>query len=192
METPFKLAINPGPKRLEYQTLHRKLGVSLWKKWRICCNPGFCEICNWRQPDKPSSGDALRMHEVFEYEIKRRGKSVAYLRDVKFLCNRCHGIAHRGYMTAKLIKDAEERLLRGTRFDLLDEAALARHEGTVEHFCNINRCSRDDFFRHAEDAVAQKKERDLHPWRIDWTMFEPRAVEDFIIKHTYAPRREHL
>jgi hypothetical protein len=179
----LKLAINPGPDKISYQTLHRKLGP-VWKKLRIMRNPGFCEICNLRQPDKPSCGDALRMHEVFDHKIKRRGKSVAYLRDLQFLCNRCHGIAHNGHVTAKLIKDAEQSLLLGSRFKNDFEATLAKWEGTVEHFCNINRCSRDDFFRHAEQAAAKKRKRNsVRAWRIDWTIFDPDDVKEFVIKH---------
>jgi hypothetical protein len=177
----YKLAINPGPDKLSYQTLHRKLGP-VWKKLRVMRNPGFCEICNWRQPRKPSCGDALRMHEVFDYRRKRRGKSVAYLRDLQFLCNRCHGIVHKGYLTAKCIQSAEQSLLRGGRFDLLIKDALAKCEGTVEHFCRVNRCSRDDFFRHAQQAVARKRKRDsVRAWRIDWTkQFDPKYVEEFV------------
>jgi hypothetical protein len=179
----LKLAINPGPKKLSYQTLHRKLGP-VWKKLRMMRNPGFCEICSWRQPDKPSSGDALRMHEVFAYKIKLRGKSVAYLRDLKFLCNRCHGVVHNGHLTAKLIQDTEQLLLRGSRFKAELEAALAKCEGTVEHFCNVNRCSRDDFFRHAEQAAAKKSRRDsVRAWRIEWTIFDPKDLEKFVVKH---------
>jgi hypothetical protein len=179
----LKLAINPGPEKLSYQTLHRKLGP-VWKKLRVMRNPGFCEICNWRQPDKPSCGDALRMHEVFDYKIKRRGKSVAYLRDLQFLCNRCHGIVHNGHVSAKLIQSTEQLLLRGSRFKAELEAALAKFEETVKHFCNINRCSRDDFFRHAEQAAAKKRKRDsVRAWRIDWTIFDPKDVEEFVIKH---------
>jgi hypothetical protein len=179
----LKLAINPGPEKLSYQTLHRKLGP-VWKKLRIMRNPGSCEICNWRQPDKPSCGDALRMHEVFDYKIKRRGKSVAYLRDLQFLCNRCHGIVHNGHKTAKLIQNTEQSLLRGSRFQAELAAALAKFEGTVKHFCRINRCSRDDFFRHADQAAAKKRKRDsTRAWRIDWTIYDPKDVEEFVTKH---------
>jgi hypothetical protein len=178
----LKLAINPGPEKLSYQTLHRKLRPSVWKKLRMMRNPRFCEICNCRQLEKPSCGDALRMHEVFDYKIKRRGKSVAYLRDLQFLCNRCHGIVHNGHETAKLIQNTEQQLLlRASRLKAEREAAF---EGTVRHFCNINRCSRDDFFHHAEQAAARKRKLDsVRAWHIDWTMFDPGDVEEFVIKH---------
>jgi hypothetical protein len=68
---PLKLAFNPGPKGLSHQTLHEILDTWTWKKLRLMRNPEFCEICNWRQPDKPRGFD-LRMHEVFDYQIKRR------------------------------------------------------------------------------------------------------------------------
>src|SRR5271155_5178778 len=141
----LKLAINPCPAELSHQTLHNILDPWVWKKLRMMRNPGFCEICAWRQSDK-SRGYDLRMHEVFDYQIKRRGNSVAYLRDLKFLCNRCHGIVHNGQVTAKLIKDAEQRRLKPTRLHGENEAALAKWESTIEHFCNINHCKRDDFF----------------------------------------------
>jgi hypothetical protein len=178
----LKLACNPGPKGLSRQTLHEILDTWTWKKLRMMRNPEFCEICNWQKSDKPRGFD-LRMHEVFEYQIKRRGKSVAYLRDLQFLCNRCHGIVHNGQLTAKLIKETEQSLLQTTHFRPMLEAALAKHESTIEHFCNINQCKRDDFFRHAEQATATKRERDKRAWRIDWTTFAPKDVEEFVRSH---------
>jgi hypothetical protein len=88
----LKLAINPCPAKLSYQTLYRILGPRVWKKLRMMRNPGFCEICNWQQSDKPR-GDDLRMHEIFDYQIKRRGKSVPYLRGLQFLCSSVHRAA---------------------------------------------------------------------------------------------------
>src|ERR1700730_6963181 len=178
----LRLAINPCPAELSHQTLHNILDPWVWKKLRMMRNPGFCEICNWRQSDK-SRGYDLRMHEVFDYQMKRRGKSVAYLRDLQFLCNRCHGIVHNGQLTAKLIKETEQSLLRTTRFSPMLEAALANYESTIEHFCNINHCKRGDFFRHAEQATANKRERDKRAWRIDWTTFAPKDVEEFVRSH---------
>jgi hypothetical protein len=180
----LKLAINPCPAGLSHQTLHNILSPWVWKKLRMMRDARFCEICDWRQSDKPRGHD-LRMHEVFDYQIKRRGKSVAYLRDLQFLCNRCHGIVHNGQITAKLIKDAEQRRLTPTRFHDENEAALAKWESTVEHFCNINHCKRDDFFRHAEQAAAEKRERDQRAWRIDWATFDPKDVEEFVVKRAY-------
>jgi hypothetical protein len=177
--TSLKLAFNPGPKGLSRQTLHEILDTWTWKKLRMMRNPGFCEICNWQKSDKPRGYD-LRMHEVFDYQIMRRGKSVAYLRDLQFLCNRCHGIVHNGWDTPKLIKQAQKELLKVTRFRNELEAALANYESVVEHFCNINHCKRDDFFRHAEQAAANKRERDQRAWRIDWTTFAPKDVEEFV------------
>ncbi len=177
----LKLAINLCPAELSHQTLHNILDPWVWKKLRMMRNPGLCEICNWRQPNK-SRGYDLRMHEVFDYQIKRRGKSVAYLRGLQFLCNRCHGIVHNGHLTANLIKDAEQRRLQPTRFNAEFEAALVKWEGTVEHFSNINHCKRDDFFRHAEQAAVKKRERDQRGWRIDWTTFDPKDVEEFVVK----------
>lgn len=178
----LKLAFNPAPKGLSRQTLHEILDTWTWKKLRMMRNPESCEICNWRQPDKPRGFD-LRMHEVFDYQIKRRGKSIAYLRDLQFLCNRCHGIVHNGQLTAELLKDAEHGRFKSDRFKAQLEATLAGWENTVEHFCNINQCKRDDFFRHAEQAAANKRERDQHVWRIDWTTFAPKDVEDFVRSH---------
>jgi hypothetical protein len=178
----LKLAINPCPAKLSHQALYSILDQWIWERLRMMRNPGFCEICNWRQSDKPG-GYGLHMHEVFDYQIKRHGTSVAYLRDLQFLCNQCHGIVHNGHVTAKLIKDAEERRHKATRFIAEFEAALAKWEGTVEHFCNINHCKRDDFFRHAEQAAAKKRERDQRAWRIDWKTFDPADVKEFVIKH---------
>lgn len=175
----FKLAINPCPAELSHQTLHNILDPGVWKKLRMMRNPGFCEICNWRKPDK-SRGHSLHLHEVFDYQIKCRGKSVAYLRDLQFLCNRCHGIVHNGQLTAKIIKDAEQGRIQTTRFKAELEATLAKCESTVEHFCNINHCKRDDFFRHAEQAAAKKRKRDQRGWRIDWTTFDPKNIEEFV------------
>lgn len=178
----FKLAFNPGPKGLSRQTLHEILDTWTWKKLRMMRNPDVCEICNWRESDKPR-GFNLHMHEVFDYQIKRRGKSVAYLRSLQFLCKRCHGIVHNGWDTPKLIKQAEQQLLKGTRFRAEFESALANCESIVEYFCNINQCKRDEFFRHAEQAAANKRERDQHVWRIDWTTFAPKDVEEFVRSH---------
>jgi hypothetical protein len=181
MDSP-KLAINPCPAELSHQTLHNILDPWVWKKLRMMSNPEFCEICNWRQSDKPR-GYNLHMHEVFDYQIKRRGKSVAYLRSLQFLCNRCHSIVHSGHGTPELIKQAEQQLLQATRFRTEFEAALANYESIVEHFCNINHCKRDDFFRHAEQAAVKKRERDQRGWRIDWTTFNPKDVEEFVVNH---------
>jgi hypothetical protein len=70
--TSLKLAINPCPAELSHQSLHNILDPWVWKKLRMMRNPEFCEICNWQQSDKPRGYD-LRMHEVFDYQIKRRG-----------------------------------------------------------------------------------------------------------------------
>jgi hypothetical protein len=61
---------------------------------------------------------------------------------------------------------------------------LANYERAVEHFCKINHCKRDHFFRHAEQAAAEKRERDQRVWRIDWTTFDPKDVEELVVSRT--------
>jgi hypothetical protein len=178
----LKLAFNPGPKELSRQTLHEILDTWTWKKLRVLRSSEFCEICNWQESGKPR-GFNLHMHEVFHYQIRLRGNSVAFLRSLQFLCKRCHGIVHNGWVAPKLIEQAEQQLLKRTRFQTEFEVALANCESIVEHFCNVNQCRRDDFFRHAEQAAANKRERDRHVWRIDWTTFAPKDVEEFVKSH---------
>jgi len=52
------------------------------------------------------------------------------------------------------------------------KAGLTR-EDLINHFCNVNNCTRKDFERHEEEAFRIWSERSKYEWKQDFGEYDP-------------------
>lgn len=83
----------------------------------------------------------LECHEIWQYDDDRHIQKLA---GFIALCPRCHNVKHIGL--------AAER-------GLYDEA--------VEHFMNVNNCSKEEFKNYEKEVFARWRERSQYQWHVD-------------------------
>ena len=88
----------------------------------------------------------LNCHEIWDYDDE---KNIQTLVGFTALCRRCHHIKHIG--------------LAGI---------LAQEGRLIEHFMEVNDCSKDDFIAHREEAFKIWEERSLRTWTVEFGQYE--------------------
>lgn len=149
----MKLVIELVPSTVWYSSLYRLLPKNEWGrlKDRVFAEEGReCYICGSKQ--RPFS-----LHEFWEYDDD---KHIQKLSGVHHLCNLCHKIKHIGLWchTPDGIKK-------------LKEEGLGRDD-LIEHFCVVNKCSKEEFLEHEDKAFDLWRERSKHQWKQDLDIYE--------------------
>jgi hypothetical protein len=85
----------------------------------------------------------LHCHEVWHYNDETHEQT---LQELETVCSMCHHIKHFGY--------AEVLFRQKT----LDKAQV------ILHFCRVNQCCIDEFYRHRQESFKLWAERSKHPW----------------------------
>jgi hypothetical protein len=149
----FKLRIDLVPKPLHGHNLRSEavgLGNTRWRMLRqkvLTEHGSACAICG--STEKPHT------HEIWKYE--ERGKQgTARLLGIEVTCARCHYVHH--WCSTRLM--VSEGKMQKVSVDAL-----------IQHFMDVNECSRQDFERHASDSLLEWKRRNKLKWRIDWEQF---------------------
>lgn len=102
-----------------------------------------CAIC------KDHSGK-LNCHEIWEYDDI---KLIQTLKGFIALCNMCHHVKHIGL--AKI---------------LADEGKLD-YDAVIDHFIRVNKCDKETFNSHVEEAFIIWSERSSHKWKYNLGKF---------------------
>jgi len=137
--TNMRLEIELVPRTVWFSSLYHMLPLEIWASIRekhIQTTGARCEICG-------SSQRPLQLHEMWQYDDE---KHIQKLLGFELLCRKCHSIQHIGLAMIRAGAG-------GVNYDML-----------AEHFCRVNRCSRQDFDRHVDKAFKVWRERSKHKW----------------------------
>ncbi len=158
MVKSFKLSIELIPSTIWYANLYNyyksKNQMEKWhelKQYLFETEGNHCWIC--RRETK-----YLEAHEFFEYDDFKHIQKVA---GVHHLCNLCHKIKHIGLWCHS--PDGHFKLKK---------EGLSR-EDLIRHFCLVNNCSEQDFYKHEDEAFALWKKRSSHNWNQDLWVYGP-------------------
>jgi hypothetical protein len=139
----LKLTIELIPTPLWGKSLNKLLGRSKWDRIRhkAYANASHqCQIC--------SATGKLTCHEEWIFDDE---KHVQKLIGFIALCENCHMIKHVGFSM-----HTEE----GRRKYNTDEL--------IKHFCEVNKCSENDFYNHKDKAFEIHSKRSSHQWEVDF------------------------
>jgi hypothetical protein len=123
----LELTIELVPSTVWYSSLYRLLPREVWDRIRneiIENNGRKCQICG-------ETEGKMNLHEIWEYND---AEHVQKLEGFVLLCAMCHHIKHIG--------------LAGI---LANEGKLDYDE-VIEHFCKVNKCTKNDFEKQEKKA----------------------------------------
>lgn len=128
--------------------LRRMLTRSEWNRIRRAALREYgnrCAICG-------RSNARLECHEVWSFDDARH---IQRLERVIPLCAMCHHVKHIGMAG---------RLARAGRLD---------YWRVVNHYCEVNSCSVDDFYRARDAAFEKQSGRNAVKWVVDLGNYAP-------------------
>jgi hypothetical protein len=138
----LKLCIELVPVPLWHLNPRRAMGRTAWDKLRkeVYAQYGYkCGICE--------AQGRLNCHEIWQYDDEAH---IQTLIGFIALCEWCHHIKHIG--------------LAG---GLAQEGKLD-YERLIQHFLDVNQCTREEFELHKKQAFDQWSERSDHAWEVNW------------------------
>jgi len=138
----LKLHIELVPQSLWYLNPRTAMGRKEWDKLRkeIYAKYGHrCGVCG--------AQGRLNCHERWLYDDEAH---VQTLVGFIALCDWCHHVKHIG-LAGILAMDGK-----------LD------YERVIQHFLEVNQCTREEFDRHKTEAFEQWNERNRFPWEANW------------------------
>ena len=145
----LKLTIELVPETLWHKSLYRLLPPDEWRKLKeeVFAREGYrCYICG-------STSPPLELHEFWSYDDRRH---IQKLVGVHHLCRLCHMVKHIGFHCHT--RDGREKLKR---------LGLS-HKSLIRHFCAVNGCSEEEFYKHKREAFRVWGIRSQHAWKQDW------------------------
>lgn len=104
------------------------------------------------------TGIAVHCHEVWLFDDL---KKIQVLRGFQCICPDCHSIKHWGRTVA-----------------ISNQGKIPRSEVVrlIEHFCEVNKCTEQDFREHLIDARSNWKDRSSKKYKLDWGLFKPETL----------------
>jgi hypothetical protein len=145
----LKLTIEMVPEPCWEQNLRNFLGMARWRRIRydVLYKAGNeCQLCGQTE-------GMLHTHEIWKYDDLNY---VQILIGFIALCEMCHYIKHIGF--------ANTQVLAG-KLDM---------EELIKHFCKVNKCKEETFFKHFEHMVTQNELRKRHSWTTNFVEFLPK------------------
>ena len=110
-----------------------------------------CWICS----DKNTRFEA---HEYWEYD---EASYIQKLISIHHLCSMCHKVKHISYWGT-----TDERL------EQLSRIGLSRDD-LVGHFCKVNNCSIEEFYKHLKESSSIHARRSKIQWKQDFGKYLP-------------------
>lgn len=163
----FKLNVDMIPQCNWGENLHNYLDKPIWDSVRREIYAHFnlrCAICE-------ASNTTLHCHEDWDINDK---KCTQKLKGFLALCEDCHNIKHWG-RTEAVIKQGQMRPSYAIELE--------------NHFCRINKCSREDFVKHVAEARAKWPFRSSRKYKLNWGKFSPERIEKEYIKQNAKRKR---
>ena len=158
-ENNIKLTIELVPSTVWYSSIYQfyKKSNSM-EKWHEIKKELFekegkkCWICG-------KETNRLDAHEFWKYDDV---KHIQKLEAIHHLCGFCHKVKHIGLW---LHTPDGERMLK--------KEGLAKMN-IVNHFCNVNKCSEEEFRKYEEEAFRIWSERNKYKWKQDFGEYDPK------------------
>lgn len=138
----LRLTIELVPSPCWYSNLRTQMTQTDWDKLRKSVYAEYNHHCGLCQ----ASDVMLNCHEIWQYDDENH---IQKLTGFIALCPMCHHCKHIG--------------LAGT---LASEGKLD-FEKVIEHFMQVNQCSREEYEAHSEEAWHTWGERNKHTWTTD-------------------------
>ena len=142
----LRLTIELVPQPCWYSNLRTQMTRAMWDHLRELVNAKYNDRCGICQASRQISKVTLHCHEIWQYEDE---KHIQKLTGFIALCEMCHHCKHIGL--------AGIRALEG-RLDF---------NQVVEHFMQVNQCSREEYRAHSKEAGRTWRERNEHTWTTD-------------------------
>jgi len=138
----LKLSIELVPETVWCKNLRNNVSKSVWDTIRFNCYNKYqnkCRICG--------KDGRLDCHEIWAYDDE---KHIQKLLGFVALCKDCHNIKHIG------------------RSGILAEQGKLDFGHLIDHFCQVNNCSKSEFNQYYKQAFAQWHERSQYQWQLDF------------------------
>jgi len=139
----MKLEIELVPSTVWFSNVRKLVPKTVWdmiRKKSYIVASHKCQICG--------NDGILHCHEIWEYDDE---KHIQNLKGFVALCENCHMIKHIGFSMYTL--EGQEKF---------DKNEL------IEHFCKVNDCKIEDFYKHEKEAFKIWHERSKHKWKQDF------------------------
>ncbi len=153
-----KLTIELVPSTVWYSSIYQYYKKSNnFQKWQDIKKELFakegtkCWICG-------KETNHLEAHEFWHYDDVKHAQK---LEAIHHLCGLCHKIKHIGLW---LHTQDGEMMLKKERLTGND---------IINHFCQVNDCSKDEFKKYEDEAFETWRERSKHQWRQDFGIYAP-------------------
>ena len=143
----MKLEIDLVPQTTWWANVRKLVSKEDWdsiRKKAYADSNHNCAICG--------KNDRLHAHELWHYDDKDH---VQKLEKIVALCENCHMIKHAGF--SMHTADGKQK------FDT---------EKLIQHFCEVNDCTKKDFLEHEKEAFKIWRERSTHKWTQDFGKFK--------------------
>lgn len=143
----MKLEIELVPSTVWESSLYRLLPRRVWDNVRneiIKEHGRKCQICG-------ETEGVMNLHEIWKYDYV---KHIQKLEGFILLCKMCHHVKHIG--------------LAG----ILASQGKLDYEKVVEHFCKVNKCTREEFEEHKAKAFEIWRRRSKCEWEQDFGKYE--------------------
>ena len=143
----YKLKIELVPQSSFYNNIRNEVSKQIWDIIRKSTykKAGYeCEVCG--------TEGVLHCHEIWSYDDEEK---IQTLKGFQALCENCHMLKHIGFsMHTEKGKEKFDR------------------EELINHFCEINDCTREDFMEYEEKVFKQWRKRSEYEWVVDLQEYE--------------------
>lgn len=138
----FKVSVELIPETSIYDNLRSVVKKSVWDKLRKATYAEYHHSCG----KCGSEVKPLDCHEIWEFDDEIKQQKLIGLIAV---CRMCHLIIHHG------------------RANTLIQQGILDREALIQHFITVNRCSREEYMEHVNEAFSQWRERSNSKWSVD-------------------------
>jgi len=142
----FKLKIELVPKTAQYANLRKVVTRSVWEKIAKETKEqqgNKCGICGIQ-------GYRLNCHEIWEYDDSN---FIYALVGFISLCGYCHNVKHIGFTKIQA------------------EQGLVDLEAVIGHFCQVNGCTKTEYYEHEKLAFLEYHARSQYKWKPDFGQY---------------------
>jgi hypothetical protein len=143
----LKLSIELVPSTVWESSLYKLMPREVWNSIRddfIKKNGRKCQVCGEIE-------GKMNLHEVWKYDD---AKHIQKLEGFILLCGMCHHVKHIG--------------LAG----ILANQGKLDYDKVIEHFCNVNDCTKKEFGNHRTEAFEIWGKRSEQKWKQDFGKYE--------------------
>ena len=119
-----------------------------------------CQVCDLFTP-------VLEAHEVWEYD---EITCIQTLKEIQLLCGMCHQVKHINFFHGSKIKKHGVLPSSVSKQDL------------INHFCKVNQCSEEDYYRLEREAFKILRMRNKVKWKRDFGKHYEPVYEGMLLK----------